>query len=397
LKTRRLPCWIDSFTEETSGLPSPELFRKWTAIGTIASALERRVYTESSMSRVYPNLYVLLVAPPGVGKTVAISQGSYLANATRKLKIAPDDVTKASLLDHLARAQQTKVYSPTDMVQYHSLSVFADEFGVLCSAHDLSFMSVMNALFDNRPQYVESRRGRETDLVIENPQVSMLAGTQPDFLANLLPPEAWGMGFMSRMLMVYAGKSAKPNLFGKKVKINTKPLLEDLKVIAELHGEVDWDPEAEKILVDWYEKGMEPEPHHTKLKHYVPRRILTMLKLSIISCVSRGNDMMIMADDVTRAREWLIEIESFMPDIFKDMAGNSDGQIIQDLHYYVWEMYAKNGNKPIHRSRIDTFLMARTPAYNAENIVKLCVRAKILIDQPADFYLPGDRNSLKVE
>lgn len=352
------------------------------------------------MSRVYPNLYVLLVAPPGVGKSVAIFQGTDLWTKTKKLKIAPDDVTKASLLDHLDKAKQVKVYSSSEMMEYHSLQVAADEFGVLVPAHDSGFLSVMNALFDNRAQYKESRRGRESDLVIPNPQVNLLAGTQPDFLANLLPPEAWGMGFMSRMLMVYQGKSTRPKLFGKRLRIDNTLLLEDLKGICELHGEMEWDPLAETKLVDWYETGMAPEPEHSKLKHYVPRRILTTLKLCIISSISRNNSMVIEEVDVERARDWLLEIEAQMPDVFKDMNGQSDIQVMQDLHFYTVQMSSKENDGSVHQSHIDRFLSARTPAYNAEAILKQMIRSGMLIEdknKPGDFFFPGAKNTLGTE
>jgi hypothetical protein len=349
------------------------------------------------MSRVYANLYVLLVAPPGVGKSVAIYQGAGLTDRTKKLKVAPDDVTKASLLDHLAAALQTRTYGPADFLEYHSLQVFADEFGVFCPSHDTGFLSVMNKLFDNGPRYKESRRGREGDLIINNPQVNLLAGTQPDFLANLLPPEAWGMGFMSRMLMVYAGKSEKPKLFGKRVKVETESLLSDLKVICELHGEMDWDDAAAAELESWYERGMDPEPQHTKLQHYIPRRILTMIKLSMISSVARSNDLIILPEDVARAREWLLEIEALMPEIFKAMNGVSDIQIIQDLHYAMWEMWAKGNKKPLHISRVYNFLQARAPSYAVANIIKVCFASKVLKDLGADLFEPGDHNNLRDE
>lgn len=353
------------------------------------------MYTESSMSRVYPNLYVLLVAPPGVGKSVAIFQGRALVDGTRKLKLAPDDVTKASLIDHLAKAEQTKFYGK-GIIQYHALQVSADEFGVLCPAHDSGFLSVLNALYDNREYYTESRRGRDADLVIKAPQVNLLAGTQPDFLANLLPAEAWGMGFMSRMLMVYAGKSPRPTLFGKRKKIDTGKLLADLGTVCELQGEMVWDGAAESSLVDWYETGMAPEPQHTKLKHYVPRRILTTLKLCIISAISRGNAMVIEDIDVLRAREWLLEIEAGMPDVFKDMGGAPDGELIQELHFYLWNIHQRT-KEPIHKSLIMRFLYSRTPAYNVEHIMKLCLATKVLKETMPDSFVPGEKNTLQVE
>lgn len=355
------------------------------------------MWAESSMSRVYPNMFVLLVAPPGVGKTQAIRPAIDLWRKTKSLKVSPDDVTKAALIDAVARSTQTKIYSASEMVMYHSLCIGADEFGVLIPSHDLSFMSSMNKLYDNVDLFEESRRGREGDLKIENPQVNLLAGTQPDFLANLLPPEAWGMGFMSRIIMIYQGKSPKPKLFGKKLRLETADLLTDLKVVCELHGECGFTPEAEEAIVHWYEKGLQPEPQHTKLKHYLPRRILNTLKLCIISSVARGNSLMVEVEDFERARDWLLEAEALMPDVFKDMGGGNDGQLIQDLHYYLWDIYSKNGQKAISLQRINTFLMGRTPAYNAENILKLCISTKIIISAGLDMYTPGDRNNLRDE
>ncbi len=350
------------------------------------------------MSVVYPNLFILLVSPPGVGKSVGIDKTRELWTRARKLKVAPDDVTKASLLDNLALAREVKVYSATEMEEYHSLQVAADEFGVLCSAHDLQFMSVMNVLYDNRSNYKESRRGREGDLNMANPQVNLLAGTQPDFLASLLPPEAWGMGFMSRIVMIYQGSMPeRPALFGKKIRPNLKDLETDLKSICEMHGKMEWSEGAEEELVRWYNGGLEPVPEHTKLKHYVPRRILTILKLCMVSSAARGNSMLVEADDVIRARDWLIEAEALMPDVFKDMGGNQDGQLIQDLHYYLWQIHSKNPTGHIHLSRIASFLSARTPAYNVNNIISLCEKAKIIEKCAEGLYRPGAKNTLHVE
>jgi hypothetical protein len=220
LRPRKLPCWIESFISETEGLPTPPIFRRWAAITTLGGALERRVWAETAMSRVYANLFVLLVSPPGVGKSVAMTYVRDMVDKTRKLKVAPDDVTKANLVDKVAAATTSHVYSAVDMLQYHSLQIIVDELGVLLSSHDLSFLSVMNALYDNRAYYSEGRRSRSEDIVIENPQINFLGGTQPDFLANLLPPEAWGMGFMSRTVMIYHGSPIKPRLFGAKLKMN---------------------------------------------------------------------------------------------------------------------------------------------------------------------------------
>src|SRR5690606_28679047 len=181
-------CLIESFTEATSNVPSPEIFRKWSAIVAVAGALERRVKVCTADGEIFANLFVLLVSPPGVGKTQAARKTAELWQRTDYLKVAPDDITKAALIDAIDNAKQVFVPEgkPLDMMYFHSMQVVADELGVLLPAHDLSFMSVMNKMFDCVDFYRESRRGRDEDLNIEKPQITMLAGTQPDFLASLL-------------------------------------------------------------------------------------------------------------------------------------------------------------------------------------------------------------------
>lgn len=65
---RKLDNWIEGFMEYTDHLPSPELFRKWSAIAAVAAALERRCWVHTMGSNLYPSMYIVLVAPPGGGE-----------------------------------------------------------------------------------------------------------------------------------------------------------------------------------------------------------------------------------------------------------------------------------------------------------------------------------------
>ena len=97
--------WITNFMTFTEGLPTPEIFRLWSGISTIAATLERRVWVATGRGVIYPNLFVVLVAPPAVGKSVAIDQsiraiqtatGLVAKEYTQgKLNLAPIDLTPA--------------------------------------------------------------------------------------------------------------------------------------------------------------------------------------------------------------------------------------------------------------------------------------------------------------
>lgn len=403
LPTRTLPDWIEAFCDYTGHLPSPLIFRKWAAISAIAGALERRVWVRSSGGVLYPNLYVLLVAPPAVGKSQAISPVKDFWQLTKQLRVAPDDLSKASLLDSLEQAKQLRVMSAVDMLEYHSMQIAASEFGVLVPSHDLAFLNTLNHIFDNPDAYSERKRTTKKEMNLVEPSINLLAGTQPAYLAELLPETAWGMGFTSRIIFVYSGQKIQNDLFSfHEHKPHAKSnLVEDMKAMCELYGEMRWTPEAMEHLRGWHMEGMTPVPQHSRLEHYNGRRILHVLKLCAISCASRGNHLLIDKKDVERAIDWLLEAERFMPDIFRAMIGNSDIAVLEELHMVACKLHSATG-KPVGRSRIVAFLQTRLPAERIPRVIESAVGSGLLksadegVDPPVAF-IPGAKPSRIME
>lgn len=386
---------IDAFMDYTEGIPSPRQFRLWSAIACVAASLERRVWTVSAGDKVYPGLYILLVGPPGSGKSQSIRQTSALWYSTKELKVAPNSVTKASLTDELDAAKRTMVIRDTnELVEYHSLQIAASEFGVLVPAHDLDFLNFLNQIYDNDPNYRESRRtgGRKIDTV--NPQINILAGTQPAYLAALLPEEAWGMGFMTRMLMVYSSETFKVRLFDERIATpaNFSAISGQLKILLKVYGQSKWSDDAKIAIQSWADEGFPPEPTHSRLSAYNTRRILHIMRLSIVSAASAGHPLEIRLTDFQRAQNWLLEAEATMPEIFKEMVQKSDSQVIQELHQFVFTIWAKE-RKPVGEARLLFFLSNRVPSEKINKILEISVRSNILDFDPVNkTYKPRPKN-----
>lgn len=371
--------WIERFMAYSEGIPSPEKFRLWSAITAVAGALEKRVWAETGRSILFPNLFTLLVSAPGIGKSQAIKIIHEMWYDTEKFKVAPDNMTKASLIDGLAKASQ--VFYPGDgsMIDYHTLLVAADEFGVFIPAHDLEFLSVLNKIFDNPKVYRETRRTLDKDIHIVQPQITILAGSQPGFLGSMLPEEAWTMGFTSRLIMVHSATGPEIDIFqSQNPRANMrKDLVSGLASIASVYGKADFTPEAIEVFTKWYKSGMPPVPDHSKLQHYIPRRALHTLKLSMISAASRGMTTEVIASDMERAIDWLLGAEETMPDVFREMVGKSDNQIMLDLHQFVWEIFRKK-KEPVHENMIYKFLRSKAPADKIYKILEVTQRSGLM-------------------
>ena len=215
---------------------------------------------------------------------------------------------------------------------------------------------------------------------ITQPQLTLLAGSQPGYLAHMLPELAWSQGFMSRFLMVYAETTPKLDLFTvqpQKTALENE-LSKRMNKLSDLMGNVSWADDAAEAMRDYYSMGMPPEPDHSRLVHYKTRRPVHMLKLCLISAMSSDPDsMQIKLSDVERAKHWLLSCEHKMTDVFKAMEGKSDISVLQDLHWFMWMKYGKD-KTPIHESLIWQFLSSRTTGDKVSRLIEVAVRSGMI-------------------
>ncbi len=376
----------------TEGIPSPGIFRQWSAIATAAASLERRCWVETARKVLYPNMFVLLVGPPASGKSVSIDHAKDLIREVKKFHVAPSSVTSASLIDAIGEADR-KIMNGSQLVEYKSLIVQSSEFGVLVPSHDLEFMAQLNDIYDCPRVFSQKRRhqhGGKTREII-NPQVNILAGAQPGFLSSLLPEEAWHMGFTSRLVMIYANSAPPVELFptvsleaDQAQQAKARNLVRGLLVMSSLMGKMEWTEDAMKYLGDWARQGCPPVPESPRLQHYSGRRGLHMIKLCMTTCAMRlaflsenERELRITLRDVETAKGWLLHAETLMPDIFRDMIMRSDGQVLQELHFFLWRLWMKD-KKPIHEARILSFLSAKAPSEKVMRLLELAERSNMI-------------------
>lgn len=372
--------FIENWMEMTVGVNSPDQFRLWTGISLVAGACERRVWARAAKAQTFPNLYVMLTAAPGVGKQIinlaklAWKQAKEPGTTIAAFRVAPTQMTKASLVDSIAKAEQLKLVRGAN-VQYHSLLIAAEEFQVLLPSYDAEYISTLNEIFNNPDTpYEEVRRtGSVKEISIEYPQLNILAGVQPSYFTLTFPEEAWTTGLARRIIIVYAAEGKFHDLFqDQDEEIVGSPAwdrtLSQLSHISGLYGQCSWEPDAATKLQQWHRAKGPPVPQHSKLVGYNNSRTMFAIKLCLISAVARTGAMVINEYDVERALTWLKEAEKLMPDAFREMVGKSDTNVINELHYMMC-MYQDKNQKALTSDLVWEFLRQRVPSDKIEKII----------------------------
>lgn len=379
--SRKLGNWINEFQLYMGGRGSPVPFTQWAGIFAVAAVMERKCFMKSRRGTLYPNLYCMMVGPPGVGKTQASDEVRRMIESNEQLHVAPSSVTKASLIDSLNSARRDIIIPLKGNLSYNALTVVSNELGTFLPSYESDFMSVLTDIYDNKT-YSETRRTNKLSIKIDDPMLNLLAPTTPSYLNNLLPEGAWDQGFLSRVLLVYSGSAEHTELFGEVDydEAKEKALKHDLAHIARLQGQFRFEEDVVVALEAWHKAGGPPIPTHPKLAHYNTRRTAHLLKLCMIASAADNDGLVITLDHYVEAQDWLIRAEATIPDIFKAMKNGGDARVIEEAWHFLYELYLKK-KEPIAENRLFHFLQERTPAHNVVRIADVMEKAGLIDKQ----------------
>lgn len=396
--------WITAFMQATEGINSPAIFRKWGAIAAVAGALERKVWIRSAGSTLFPNMYIIFIAPPGGGKSETTWRVQSLWRKLSSHHVASGSVSRAALIDDLREAERTATIpgGTSPLLQFHSLLVCANELGVLLPTYDNEFMNTLTDLWDGKV-YSERKRTRDLKFELKRPILNLLAAGQPAYLRDMLPEGAWDQGFLSRTILIFNSENIQVELNlldeGESQDAVNTPAFDQLAIrlqqIGNVVGRMKFTKEAAEFIHNWHNNGRPPVPTHPKLANYNVRRTLHLLKLSMISSISADpTSLIINLPHVERALDWLLEAEIYMPDIFKSMSVGGDAKVIEETWFFLYTLWKKN-REPIPEHRLVAFLQARAPIHKVMTIIEIMVRAKIIhqvvVPKTGTAYKPASR------
>jgi len=245
--------------EYTKHLEAPDLFHLWVAIGTVAGALQRKVWIDQYHFQWTPNFFIILVAPPGiVSKSTSANIGMDLLRNVEGVHFGPDSVTWQALFDSFQDAATVVEGIGTTS----PLTVAASELGTFLDPQNRELVDVLNDMWDGKERPITRRTRGEGLSQIEKPWLNLIGCTTPGWLEEHVPSVMFKGGFMSRTVFVYQERKRFLTAYIKeKMGIHAaeyaqlrQHLVNDLRTINEIKGEYVLTPAALQWGKDWYER-----------------------------------------------------------------------------------------------------------------------------------------------
>lgn len=320
--------------------------RFWCGVSAIAGALRRKVWIDQAYFKWYPNMYICLVAPPGiVSKSTTAGVAMNLLRRVPGVKFGPDIVTWPSLVSSFAQAAEAFEYEG----EWHtmcSMTLESSEFGNLLNPQDKEMVDLLVSLWDGKQGVFKKETKASGNDAIENPWINLIACTTPSWIAGNFPEYMIGGGFTSRTIFVYAEEKAQYIAYPAKAVPKDLPqiadrLVEDLTAIASLCGEYKLTKEAEDWGEAWYTRHFQDK--HVGLDGdrfggYLARKQTHIHKLALIMAAARGDSPWITDEHLMLAERMTSDLEPDMAMVFSKIGRSEVSYHTERLLGYITQM-----------------------------------------------------------
>lgn len=352
---RLLPNWLEAYLVYTYSSESPELFHLWTGISMIAGALQRHCWFDMGYYDLYPNLYVVLVSPPGrCKKSTAIRTGRRLAAGIDDYIFGVDSTSREKIVQNMAKSFKNN-QSP--------LTIHSSEFASLFATSKENMLIFATDIYECPPEWTHDTVGNK-EQKIKAPFLNILAGTTPESLVRDVPVEAIGVGLMSRVIFVHEDtprhRHWRPTLTPEQLKLR-EMLMNDLKHIHEvIKGPYQITEDFDALFEKWNAtRATNFNPtHDARLDSYFDRKPDHLKKVCMIVAASLHDEMILTADDLALTMNLMEQVEARMPLAFLSIGRNP---LTQDISNVLGDILSQPGgvsegelmNRFRHNVRLD--------------------------------------------
>jgi hypothetical protein len=295
--------WIDQVMAATAEAETPRSFVKWAALSAISAVVADRVYLDKFYYKLYPNIYVLLIADSGLRKGFAASLAKLLVSKIDNTRVISGRNSIEAIIKDLSttvtrpkRAPLTKAHG--FIVSGELSTTFIDNpftFTILTDLHDGHYHS-------EGWKVTLKSTGVEQ---LKDISVTMLGAVNPPLFKSMITQKDVTGGFVARCIIVEEKRRALKNALTRApvVSLNIEELLKHLQEISEVTGQFVWEEEARDFFESWYNKyNPEELSDETGTANRIHDQIL---KVAMLLSLSESKELVLCIHHITDAMELL--------------------------------------------------------------------------------------------
>lgn len=319
--------WIRDYIDYTLNTEPPTVFHFFAGMMAVSTALSRNMYFDMGPYKIFPNLCVAIIAPSGRCKKTSACQIAVNMMMAVGLNVLADKMTPEVLVEAL------KDKSPaTGLIYAPELAAFLGK-----QKYQEGMVPMLTRLMDC-PDKWRSATIMRGDAELQNVALTFLGASTLDWVQTEIPQSAFGGGFISRILFVVQEDTPRsfplPPPMDEKKRMN---LLERLRLMTQLRGQITMTDECRDWYVGWYRTNQKQRHENKQFSGYYERKPDHSLRLAMLLNVAegKGDHKVLQVGHLQHAVRILDWIEGWLPGTFdslqESLAGAATMGILKQL------------------------------------------------------------------
>lgn len=326
--------FIQQFLEFTTEYESPGSFFKWSAYSIVAAVLRNNVYLTEGYRIICPNIYVLLLATSAMHrKSVPVGLAGDLVGEIRNTKIIRGRTSIQAVLDDLAGIETDR--RTGQPIRGGSCILCAEELASFI-VQSPETVPILTDIYDYRKEWDSRLRGGK--FKIQDMCVSLIAASNEIHFKEVYNQLAIYGGLLGRTFLVKPNEFRKGNSLIKqeKEKYDIKPLIDKLREISKLKGEMIFSEDATIEFDCWYNSWRETCKTSSDKSGIVGRIHTGVKKIAMINAAQR-NELVINKDDILGAIDECLELLPNYDAFIMSSGKSSNAETASILINELWE------------------------------------------------------------
>ncbi len=285
----KLPKFLEDYLFYTQGNETPEVMHLWVGLATLSGAAEKRLWIDRGFFKLFLNLYIILVAPPGVcAKSTSMGIGMRLLKESG-YNVFEDSVLKEKIIMEMCELEKEVVVEGTAF-RHSSITYVASELNVLLSS-GVDMIKFLVNIWDKEDVLMYKTKNSGV-FEVNNPYFNLMAAAVPEWFGENVVSDLNSTGFLARTIIIYEdrkrGKEPSPVVTPEQQEAR-KRLIDHLLWIGEQCGEIRISREAEDFYRDWYIRQDIDTSQDHRLVAYQERKVKThVLKVAALLAIADG-------------------------------------------------------------------------------------------------------------
>lgn len=342
-----MPSFLSNFRSLGNGTEANPNYVIFSGLVALSSIVSRRVWLPMGHYDIFPNLYVVLVGPPGLRKTTAMDLAKGLVRELNKrtAKVSDDPlvadltasdyplsaecVSKEKLIQDM-RATERKLpgllpeHSHNEL--YSPMTVMATELSEFLMVGGQGMISFLTTIYDRSVyDYRTKNKGQE---YINGPYLNVIACTTPDWITMYMRDDIISGGFSRRALFIYETEEGRRIAIPKKTPemvLSFGEMITYASDLIKVRGPMSLTPDATAYYIKWYDT--QRIPVDTNVAGYFRSKHVQMFKLAMLISLSESTSLTITLDHMRLAFDLLGLMEQRLSAVFAGMGKNELHQV----------------------------------------------------------------------